>query len=231
MAKKEIDKKALNAEISKVMMNDFERIGQGVIDYWKPLALVVVGIAVLVAAICWAAGHQKSSARRAQEALAEASSIGELTGALETYGTSPAAPATRYRLASLYIKDKKYDEALGQLKLASGSEDAYLNGNIALTGAYVLEQTGRLADAAAKFAALSGDAAFPAVMRAEARFAAARLYVKQKELAQAAGLLAQIPSSDVPQGAASSWDELSSALLRAIEAGEYGPYAAEPKAM
>ena len=50
MAKKEIDKKALNAEISKAMMNDFERVGMGFVTYWKLIACAAVGLAVLIAA-------------------------------------------------------------------------------------------------------------------------------------------------------------------------------------
>lgn len=67
MAKKEIDKKALNAEISKAMMNDFERVGMGFVTYWKLIACAAVGLAVLIAAICWAASYQRSSAKNARE--------------------------------------------------------------------------------------------------------------------------------------------------------------------
>ena len=231
MAKKQIDKKALNAEISKAMMSDFERIGQGFLDYWKPLALVVVGIALLVAVICWAAEHQKNSIRKAQEAISEAADIEALTKALETYGSTDAAPAGRYRLAQLYIGEKKYDEALKELNLAAGGEDAFLNGNIALAQAYVLELSGKPAEAAEKFAATCGNSTFPSAMRAEARFAAGRLFVAQKDLARAKALLEQVPPDAVPQGASGSWDESSAALLRAIESGEYGAVPAEPKTL
>ena len=230
MAKKQIDKKALNAEISKAMMSDFERIGQGFIDYWKLLALVVVGIALLVAVICWAAEHQKNSLRKAQEAISEAADIAALTEALETYGSTNAAPAGRFRLAQLYIQEKQYDKALEALSLATGSEDAFLNGNIALTEGYVLELAGKPAEAAEKFAAASDNAAFPAAMRAEARFAAGRLFVAQKDLARARTILEQAPADGMPQGAAAGWDESSAALLRAIESGEYGVVPAEPQA-
>ena len=231
MAKKQIDRKALNAEISKAMMNDFERIGQGFVDNRKPLTLVVVGIALLVAVICWAAEHQKSSELKAQEAISGAADIAALTNALETYGDTSAAPAGRYRLAQLCIKEKKYDEALKQLELAEGGEDPFLNGTVALARGYVLELSGKPAEAAGAFAEVSGNATFPAAMRAEARFAAGRLFVAQNDLARARALLEQAPSDGSTQGVASSWDESSAALLRAIESGEYGAVPAEPKAL
>ncbi|MDR0931752.1 MAG: tetratricopeptide repeat protein [Victivallales bacterium] len=231
MAKKEIDKKALNAEISKVMMSDFERIGQGIVDYWKPLSVTVIGIAVLVSVICYAAAHQKKSTRLAQEALSEASNVAELSSVLDTYGDSSAAPTARYRLATLYIAEKKYDEALKTLELAAGSKNVHLNGSVALLEAYVLEKTGKLADAAAKFEAIDNNAEFSSVMRAEARFAAARLYVKQNRIEQALVLLKQVPSNAATPDASSSWNELSLSLLRAIESGEYGAYSAETKAI
>lgn len=230
MAKKQIDKKALNAEISKAMMNDFERIGQGVIDYWKPLAAVVVGVALLVTVICWAAEHQRNSVRKAQEAISEATDVAALTKALETYGDTDAAPTGRYRLALLYLNEKKYAEALNELEQAAGRGDAFLNGNIALTEAYALELSGKPAEAAEKFAVASGEATYPAAMRAEARFAAGRLFVAQKDLARAKSLLEQAPADGVPQGAAAGWDESSAALLRAIESGEYGAISAKPLA-
>ena len=83
MAKKEIDKKALNAEISKAMMNDFERVGMGFVTYWKLIACAAVGLAVLIAAICWAASYQRSSAKNAREALSGARTADELAAALQ----------------------------------------------------------------------------------------------------------------------------------------------------
>ena len=109
MAKKEIDKKALNAEISKAMMNDFERVGMGFVTYWKLIACAAVGLAVLIAAICWAASYQRSSAKNAREALSGARTADELAAALASYGSSPAAPAAPFRLAGLYLQDQKFD--------------------------------------------------------------------------------------------------------------------------
>lgn len=123
MAKKEIDKKALNAEISKAMMNDFERVGMGFVTYWKLIACAAVGLAVLIAAICWAASYQRSSAKNAREALSGARTADELAAALASYGSSPAAPAAHFRLAGLYLQDKKFDKALEELKLAEGGSD------------------------------------------------------------------------------------------------------------
>lgn len=230
MAKKEIDKKALNAEISKAMMNDFERVGMGFVTYWKLIACAAVGLAVLIAAICWAASYQRSSAKNAREALSGARTADELAAALASYGSSPAAPAAHFRLAGLYLQDKKFDKALEELKLAEGGSDPYTAGNIAITEGYVLELSGKLDDAAAKFAAAAGDTALPAPIRAEARFAAGRLYAQQKQLDRAIALLSAAGSPEDMRSVTATWDEFSASLLRAINAGEYGPLKpAEPK--
>ena len=113
MAKKEIDKKALNAEISKAMMNDFERVGMGFVTYWKLIACAAVGLAVLIAAICWAASYQRSSAKNAREALSGARTADELAAALASYGSSPAAPAAR---AALRVLPELPDERLAVLE-------------------------------------------------------------------------------------------------------------------
>ena len=95
MAKKEIDKKALNAEISKAMMNDFERVGMGFVTYWKLIACAAVGLAVLIAAICWAASYQRSSAKNAREALSGARTADELAAALASCRARRPFPACR----------------------------------------------------------------------------------------------------------------------------------------
>ena len=103
-------------------------------------------------------------------------------------------------------------------------------GNIAITEGYVLELSGKLDDAAAKFAAAAGDTALPAPMRAEARFAAGRLYAQQKQLDRAIALLSAAGSPEDMRSVTATWDEFSASLLRAINAGEYRPLKpAEPK--
>ena len=82
----------------------------------------------------------------------------------------------------------------------------------------------------AKFAAAAGDTALPAPMRAEARFAAGRLYAQQKQLDRAIALLSAAGSPEDMRSVTATWDEFSASLLRAINAGEYGPLKpAEPK--
>ncbi len=216
-------KKELNAEISKAMMTDFERVGQGFVTYWKLIAAAVVGIAVLVAAIAWAAGHQKESARQAREALSTASNVEELSAALVTYGGSPAASYARFRLAGMFLQQKEYDKAVEQLKLIGDADgDASLAANAAQMEAYALELSGKDAEAAALFADLASQGNAPQMFRAEARFAAGRLYAKLKDLDSAVEILEMAHPNKPAQNVADAWDEQSVALLRSINAGEYG---------
>lgn len=229
MAKTEDRKKALNAEISKALMTDFERLGQGFLTYWKLIAIVVIGLALLIAAIGWAAMHQKKSARTARETLAAATNAEELANALKAFGGSPAAPAARFRLAGMHLQAKQYDKAINELKqVGSADGNTFLAANAALTEGYALELAGKADDAAAKFAALAELATAPAAVRAEARYAAGRLYLMQKNLRKAAELLTSARPNNPPQSVADGWNEQSAALLRAVEAGEYGPFKTEP---
>jgi len=231
MAKMNDRKKALDAEISRTMMTDVERLEQEFVTYWKPIAATAVGLAILIAAICWAAAYQKRVTRQAREALAGAAQIETLEKALVDYGSTPAAPAARFRLAGLYLQKKEYAKAIAQLKqIGDANHDAYLAANAVLTEAYALELSGKTVDAAAKFAALSKQTTVPESIRAEARFSAARLYVQKKDLKEAAALLAAARANGSPKNVADSWNEESASLLRAVEAGEYGPYKA-PKTM
>jgi len=231
MAKTVDRKKALDVEISRTMMTDFERLAHGFITYWKPIAATVVGLAILISAISWAAAHQKKVAREAREALAGAATVETLEKALADHAGSHAAAPARFRLAVMLIQLKNYDKAIAQLKqIGDADGDASLAANAALTEGYVLELSGKAADAAAKFAELAGLTTAPMAVRAEARYAAGRLFVMQKQLKAAAGLLAAARPNDPPQSVSDQWDDQSAALLRAIEAGEYGPVAAEPAA-
>lgn len=231
MAKTVDRKKALDAEISRTMMTDFERFAHGFITYWKPIAATVVGLAVLISAISWAAAHQKKVAREAREALAGATTVETLEKALADHAGSHAAMPARFRLAVMHLQAKNYDKAIAQLRqIGDADGDASLAANAALTEGYALELSGKAADAAAKFSALAGLATAPMAVRAEARYAAGRLFVMQKQLKAAAGLLAAARPNDPAQSVSDQWDDQSAALLRAIEAGEYGPVAAEPAA-
>ncbi len=229
MAKTVDKKKALDAEISKAIMTDFERLGHGFITYWKPIAATADGLAILISAISWAAAHQKKVAREAREALAGAATMETLEKALADHADSPAAAPARFRLAVMLIQAKNYDKAIAQLKLIGDADgDASLAAGAALTEGYVQELSGKTADAVAKFSELAGLTTAPTAVRAEARYAAGRLLVTQKQLKAAIGLLAAARPNDPPQSVSDQWDDQSAALLRAIEAGEYGNVVAEP---
>lgn len=231
MAKTVDRKKALDAEITKTMMNDFERLCHGFITYWKPIAATAIGLAVLISALSWAGAHQKKVARQAREALSGAATVETLEKALVDHAGSSAAVAARFRLAALLIQSKQYDKAIAQLKQVGDADgDAYLAANALLSEGYALELSGKAAEAAAKFADLAGVMTAPSAVRAEARYAAGRLFVMRKSLAKASGLLAAARPNDPPRSVADQWDDQSAALLRAIEAGEYGPVVAEPAA-
>lgn len=91
----------LNAELSRALMNDVERLELSFATYWRQIAAVAVVAAIVVALVFWGFSRSRRSAREAAFALADASTVAELTKALDKYGDNPGAAAARFRLAKL----------------------------------------------------------------------------------------------------------------------------------
>ena len=104
----------LNAELSRALMNDVERLELGFATYWRQIAVVAVIAAIVVALVFWGFSHSRRTAREAAFTLADASTVTELAAALDKYGDQPGAAAARFRLAKLRIDVKEYDAALAR---------------------------------------------------------------------------------------------------------------------
>ena len=172
----------LNAELSRALMNDVERLELGFATYWRQIAAVAVIAAIVVALIFWGFSYSRRSAREAAFTLADASTVTELTAALDKYGDKPGAAAARFRLAKLRIDAKEYAAALEDLRTLIASAPAEpLLGNARLAEAYLLEIMDKPETAAGLFAELGRSMDLSSTLRAEANFSAGRLFIKLKK--------------------------------------------------
>ena len=213
----------LNAELSRALMNDVERLELGFATYWRQIAVVAVIAAVVVALVFWGFSHSRRTAREAAFTLADASTVTELAAALDKYGDQPGAAAARFRLAKLRIDAKEYDAALAELRTLIASAPAEpLLGSARLAEAYLLEVMGKTAEAAGLFAELGRSMELSSNLRAEANANAGRLYIQLKKFDDAAAALARAVNPDRQSTAA--WCRMAQSLLLALESGDFGPY-------
>ena len=209
--------KALNAEIENALFNDVERWEMFFTSHWKQTLVVAVAAVLAVTAGFAVYNHSVKAKRTAAEQLGSADTIAELQSAIAQYPDAPGTPLARYRLAVRLIEEKKYDQALPELAKVAASDDASLRGKARLTEAYAIELSGKLADAAAKFAALSNES--NAALRCEAMYSAGRLFLKLGKKADAKAVLQNAAGIALPAGSESAayWKAAAVELLNCIE--------------
>ena len=187
IAKKKRDRKALDAEIKNSLSGGIGEFELFFADHWK--ALVVGGLAVVVAIGCifGVRSWMQERERAAQNALSSAQTVEQLEKALQEYGSNSSAVFARIRLARLYMDAKKIKEADAQYKkLETSGLPPEMLLRVRIDRGYLLEKTGDLKGAAAHFAACAVTPGAASVLRAEADFAAGRLYaaLNNKDLAK-----------------------------------------------
>jgi len=178
-----IDAKALNKEISNALFSDEERAGMFFAKNWKLIAaLAVLAVLAVTGGFAWYR-HNEAVKLENTAKLANAKKIDEIEKALAVVPADiPGVDDARFRLAKLYGADKKYDKARAVLKaLAASTRDVASRDRAKLDIAYSLELEGKRADAAKSFAAVARDTTVAQAARAEAGYAAGRLYVDLKQ--------------------------------------------------
>lgn len=204
--------KALNAEIENALFNDVERWEIFFAGHWKQIIAVACVVVVVVTAI-FAWYHRRAEAKRtAAEQLSAANTVAELQSAIAKHPDAPGTALARYRLAARLIEEKKYDQAISELAKVTSADDALLRNKARLTEAYVLELSGKLADAAAKFAALRAIPDASPEIKCEAIYSAGRLYFQLGKKKEAKDVLKDAAAIAIPNGSGSAADWKGNAL-------------------
>ena len=127
----------------------------------------------------------------------------------------------RFQVAKKYGEEKKYGEAVKVLnELAADSDDAAARNRARLNIARLLEREGKKEDAAGKYSVLASDKTAPVAVRAEAVYAASRLYVDLKKPEDAKKLLGTIKSLKIDpkkQPQAAVWQKKAAELEKSIK--------------
>lgn len=187
IAKKQRDKKAMDAEIKNALNGGIGEFEIFFAEHWK--ALVIAGLAIVVAIGCVYGGRSwmVSKQRQAQNALASAQTAEQLEKALQEYGSDSSAVFARIRLARLYMDAKKIKEADVQYQaLETCGLPPEMLLRIKIDRGYLQEKGGDLKGAAAYMASCALTPGAAVGLRAEAEFAAGRIYtaLKNKDLAK-----------------------------------------------
>lgn len=213
------DSKALNKEIGNALFSDDERFEMFFAANWKKIMAAAVAVVVVITLVFAIRLHVANNAKRASAKLAAASSAADLEKALAENADAAGADAARFRLAGMYIAEKKYAQAQTALdKLADSAAEPSLRNKARLSAAYMLEMSGKLADAAQRFSAIAAQHSNPSVMRAEAAYAAGRLYLALNKKAEAKQVLNQLQLMETASAsnAVGFWKDRAQMLERSI---------------
>ena len=215
------DPKALEREITNELFTDEERARMFFAQYWKYVVAVAV-LAVLAVTSWFAVTRHFETVKNDNTArLADAKTAAEIEAAIKNAADAPGADAARFRLAKLYVEEKKYDKARQVLSALAGTTDDVTNRDRAqLNIAYTLELEGKTADAAEKFSELASNTAIAAAIRAEAGYASGRLYIDLKkpvEAKKALGMLRAMKIKPEEQPGTAAWQALAGNLEAALD--------------
>lgn len=213
------DSKTMNREIGNALFSDNERFEMFFAANWKKILVVALAAVVAITAIFAVRMHLSNTKKQAAAKLVEASTVTALEKALAENADAVGADAARFRLAGMYISEKKYDQARQVFdKLAATAAEPELRDKARLSAAYMLEMAGKNAEAAQSFVAIAAPGATLPAVRAEAAYSAGRLFISLGKKEEAKQILAQLNTLEIPQGAQSAgfWKERAVELERTI---------------
>lgn len=214
------DPRTLNREIGNALFTDEERAGIFFAKHWKKLIAAALIAVVAVTGIFAYLRHRKSVREAATARLDQAKTLAAIDAELAKNAKVPGIDRARFRKAQLLTEAKKYGEAIKVLEeLVSTSEDAANRSRATLQIAYLLECDNKPVEAVKGFSDLVGNAAVPVDIRAEAAYAAARLYIDRKNPAEAKKVLGTLKAMKVDPNThpgAVPWLERARALENSI---------------
>ncbi len=175
-------KKALDAEITNALLDDFDKFEHFAMTYWKQIGAFAVAVVVGVALWVMISDSRKETERKINDEICNAKTEAEIIEVVKKYPAYAAANYARLRLAKIYLEKKMYDKAYEEFKLLRKSDiPREMTWRISMDEAYALELEDKKTSAAEKFAAMAADPSLPDDLRCEANYAAGRLYFVLKQ--------------------------------------------------
>ena len=211
-------KKALDAEINDMLLDDIDKFEHFAATNWKGIIIgfFVVFAAVVVVAIGYQVNNSMKS--KAINVISAAETKDALEKVVKDYSSYPAVNAARIKLALIYINDKNYDKAAELYTIMRNSPEIpdEMRWRAALNSSYVMELKGQKEQAASSFATTAIQSLMPEAFKAEANYSAGRLYASFNNKDKASELLKAASLSAVAPGAAGFWGNQAKMLLERI---------------
>lgn len=211
-------KKALDAEINDMLLDDIDKFEHFAANNWKGIIIgfFIVFAAVVIASIGYQVNNSMKS--KALNAISAAETKDALEKVVKNYSSYPAVNSARIKLALIYINEKNYDKAAELYTIMQNSAGIpdEMRWRAALNVSYVMELKGQKEQAASGFAATASQQLMPDVFKAEANYSAGRLYASFNNNGKASEFLKAASLSAVAQGAAGFWGNLAKMLLERI---------------
>ncbi len=210
---KKDNKKQIDAEINRVLLNDFDKIETFVISKWKQLFIGAGVIIVLVAIAYGIMLKKENNERAAMRVIADASTKEQLIDAIKRCSSYKEVDYARIRLAKIYADEKDYAKAAELYKaVAQNTQSQDLKCRSLLDGAYMQENAGAFAEAARAFMVIADNTMYGAGVRAEAYYSALRLALKANKKDDASKIFAKLNTFAEDQNAA-TWVTLGKTLM------------------
>jgi len=218
-----VSARKLNTELKNSLFTDTERFEMFFAANWKKIAAAAVAVAVLIAASVGLWGWHRGRIRQAEFLLSDAVTIEELSAALEKYPDHAGADSARLRLARQAVDDGKFDLASAQLTkiVSNGKADPTLQDQARLLQGYVSELQGKPAVAGAQFKQIAAEVSARPAVRAEAAYAAARIFAQMKDVAAAKGALTVLEKLPADAPFVAQYQMSGAQLKLALDAGEF----------
>ncbi|MGE4563564.1 MAG: hypothetical protein AB7F32_01725 [Victivallaceae bacterium] len=218
-------KKKIDAEINNTLFNDIEKFEIAMAEHWKKVVIIAILVVIAVGVTFGISNHRKSAEIKAMNEIVAAQSEEQLVKAINDYAAYPASRFARIRLARIYAESGRFELAAAQFDaLEASGAPAEMIQRAKLDSLYMLENAGKILDAANRFAEIGRNSANSGSIRAEANYSAGRLYAQLKDMEKATACLKSAKSLGAENqiSMASEWGRLAEFTLLNVESGYYG---------
>jgi len=164
-------------------------------------AKLIVGgaIAILLAVSAWAIGDNFYKANKLKNVyeISEAKTEKELNDVIAKFGASDFTFSAQFKLAKIYVDQKKTDEAIKVYKeIVNSAPISVLKVRAKLNIAALLQNAGKTQDAIATFKEAATTKDVDSNLRAEAKYSLASIYISQNKVEDAKKLLKEIDANE-----------------------------------
>ena len=208
-------------DLTDNISENFDKFELWFIANGKKIFAFCIVILVAVAAFYSVKYVMEKNRKEVSAKFANADSPEKLQALLKNNSGAPEALSAAFALAADYTAKKEYDKAIElYTKISQECKDEFLAKKSALNVAYLNEMKGDKNSATLLFARVADDLKGPEGVRAEAAYAAGRLYFNAKNMASARKYLSLFQASSAMSSDAGQWAAMSRALLNRIPAAK-----------